>query len=179
MPFGAVLDRRSSQRDFGELSRANLGSLLWHAARVRSTDRGQHRPAPSAGGLHPIELVVLEPPFRLAFLYDPVRHALGQLADIDSQLLATACGATVAVLPLARGTLIVALGDFERTGALYEEPDSLVWRDAGCALATLHLTSAWLGLGSCLLGIVGAAVAEVIDRDGRGRPVGAIAVGQI
>jgi SagB-type dehydrogenase family enzyme len=179
VPFSAVLDRRSSQRDFGELSRANLGSLLWHAARVRSTDRGQHRSAPSAGGLHPIEFVVLEPPFQHAFLYDPVRHALGELADIDSQLLADACGAMVAVLPLARGTFIVALADFERTGALYEEPDSLVWRDAGCALATLHLTAAWLSLGSCLLGIVGAAVAEVVGRDGRVRPVGAIAVGQL
>jgi SagB-type dehydrogenase family enzyme len=178
-PFPDVLERRSSERQLAILPRPKLGALLWHSARVRSTTGGEHRAAPSAGGLHPIALVVLEPPFRQAFLYDPIRHALGELAEIDTPALADACRSLLEVLPTARGTFIVALGEFRRTEAFYENSESLVWRDAGCQLATLHLTATWLGLGSCLLGVTGAGVANAICRDASVQPVGAIAVGEL
>jgi nitroreductase len=120
---------------------------------------------------------VIEPPFSEAHLYDPWRHALAKLSIASSALLAEACLSLREVLPDARGTFVLGVADFERSAAMYEHGESLVWRDAGCLFATLQLTATWLGIGSCIMGIVGAKVAQLISADGRVRPVGAMAFG--
>lgn len=178
LPFGEVLEKRASRRTLAMPSRDALGALLWHGARSRSLVQGREsRSAPSAGGLHPIALLVFEPPFTSAALYDPIHHALAHLHLGDPAPLAAACSSFTQVLPEARGVFLLGLADVERTAAVYERPESLVWRDAGCLFATLHLTATALGLGSCLMGILGAEVAKVAVPDGRVVPVGAMAVG--
>lgn len=177
IPFGVVLDGRASRRRLEPPSRDALGALLWHGARVRSMVGGREgRAAPSAGGLHPLSLVVVEQPLVVATLYDPIRHALARL-EVDETDVGRACSSLVEVLPDARGSFVFALADFERTAAAYEHSESLVWRDAGCLFATLHLTAAALGLGSCLMGILGAELAAIVVRDQRVLPVGVLAVG--
>jgi len=175
--FRSVLEQRQSVRQLGVLPRAKLGTLLWHAARIRSNERREDRPAPSAGGLHPIAIVVLEPPFSRAQLYDPLRHALGELAGLDQTNLEAASRPIVEILS-APSTVILTLANFQLSEAYYSNSESLVWRDAGCMLATLHLTACWLGLGSCLLGALGNGVASIVSPDGIVCGTGAIAVGE-
>ncbi len=177
--FGEVLEARRSERLLGPISRSSIGTLLWYGARVRSTNRGQHRAAPSGGGLHPIQWLLLEPPFEEVRLYDPICHATRQILGIDSLALSSAATAVREVLPSARGVLIMALADFQRAASYYEHAESIVWRDAGAAIATLHLTASWLSLGSCVLGVRGVEIRALVCPDGRVDPVGAIVVGQL
>jgi hypothetical protein len=158
---------------------ARHGHSLWHGARVRSTDRGDHRGAPSAGSLHPIHWLVLEPPFSCACVYDPFRHALGEISGVDPRELEGAARELRDSLPAAEGTFLVAVAEAQRTTAIYEYPDSLIWRDAGCALATMHLVASWLGLGSCLLGVLGTSVAKLVDANDGIAAVGVLAVGEV
>lgn len=176
--FHEVLERRESERYLGKLSRSKLGSLFWHAARVRSNTGREHRPAPSAGGLHPIELVVLEPPFTRAQRYDPHRHTIEELATLDETALATAGLSIAQIVSSPSSTVILELASFELDDAFYSDSESLVWRDAGCILATLHLTASWLGLGSCLLGTLGTDAAKIVSPDAVMSGVGAMAVGE-
>lgn len=178
--FVSVLEARCSERVLGPLSHEQLGTLLWQAARVRAISGfREHRASPSGGGLHPIHIVVFEAPFISAVLYDPLHHRLGHIAEVDAAGLSMRCASLSLVLPDARGSFILAVAEFGRTAALYENADSVVWRDAGCLLSTLHLTATWLGLGSCLMGLVGADFAPVFAPAGQVQPVGMIAVGTV
>lgn len=179
--FGAVLDARSSVREVTPLTRDALGELLWHGARTRATSDDapvwQHRAASSAGGLHPLEIVILRRDALGALRYDPIRHALDELADVDHEQLARARAKLGAIIPRSMGDLIVLLADFSRTGAAYKNARSLVWRDAGSLFATLHLVAAALGLGMCQLGVLGHAVANAISLPTDFEAVGVASVG--
>lgn len=141
-------------------------------------DGREGRAAPSAGSIHPLSLVVVEQPLETVALYDPIRHILGRL-EVEKADVARACSSLVEVLPEARGTFLLALANVQRTGAVYEHPESLVWRDAGCLFATLQLSATALGLGSCLMGILGADLAAVVASDERLVPVGVMAFGVV
>src|SRR5690606_23954914 len=61
--FFPVLERRRSSRRFGALSQDDLAALLWYAAKTQESAapggvRWEHRAAPSAGGRHPIDIIV-------------------------------------------------------------------------------------------------------------------------
>lgn len=164
-------------RELGPTSRARLGTFLWHAARTRAARSGkEHRAAASAGGLHPIETVLVGDD-NVPELYDPRRHALYALRA-DAVVLGEAVQECRAVIPSARGVLLLFGAHAARTGAAYANPESLHWRDAGCVLATFHLVATWLGLGFCPLGVLGAKVWSAIDPLGEITPAGAAMLGE-
>jgi SagB-type dehydrogenase family enzyme len=176
-----VLDERCSIRELTPLTTDALSELLWHGARTRTTSDDallwQHRAAASAGGLHPLELVVLRRGEEGVLRYDPVRHTLDELCDVDLERLAVAKTKLDKVISSASGDLIVLLADVSRTAAVYENARSLVWRDAGCLFATLHLVASALGLGMCQLGVLGHAVATAMSLPLGFEPVGVATVG--
>ncbi|MGU3420801.1 hypothetical protein [Methylobacterium sp. D54C] len=87
--------------------------------------------------------------------YDPDAHAFGIL-DVDAARICALNGSAVrAVLGRETGCTIRFIADVAKVAAAYEEPYSLVWRDAGCLLATLCLAAEWLGLTACPLGFLG------------------------
>lgn len=122
----------------------------------------QHRASASAGGLHPIDLLLLLPERDEVLLYDPLCHALGALALRDADALHSFRGDVAAILPGAEGAVLALVADPTRTGRAYNDSESLVWRDAGCLLATLHLCAEWLELSFCPLGILGQDLARAI-----------------
>jgi hypothetical protein len=180
--FAEVLDHRRSDRDLGGLPRAQLFELLWHSARTRERDfgsRSEHRAVPASGGLHALDLLVIEPPDEVIWRYDPVRSRLTELASVRSDELRKACrivrdGAGRGAL---QATLLVAAADAARYHAAYVDADSLLWRDSGCLLMTVHLVSTWLGLGSCLLGVLGGEIVGTIDDRPALHPAGVLMVG--
>lgn len=179
--FMSVLDERHSIRQLASPSREELSELLWHAARTRDsqTREGVHwqsRATPSAGGIHPVHLILTRVGRdRRALRYDPLRHALIPCA-ISVAAVRRYLRAVDAVVATS-GTVVTLLVDVAAIRRRYLRPESLAWRDAGCQLATLHLTAQALGLGSCLLGINGHLLAEGI-RSPRLAAMGVLVVGR-
>lgn len=179
-PFIDVIEARRSIRELGRIAPDELGPLLWYSARVRragGADGWQSRNAPSAGGLHPVELFVVPHPDVEVFHYDPVRHVLGRLAGIAGGSLAKVCNSSRSILTSNEGALIYLACDQRRSEACYENAESLLWRDAGCVIATLQLVATWLKLGACPLGLLGEGLGKFVAPDLI--PVGMVAIGRL
>jgi SagB-type dehydrogenase family enzyme len=103
-----------------------------------------HRPAPSAGGRHPYELLVAAeavhdlPPGWWWF-----DSTLCQLIEGEAGLVSTS-EAVDGVMEAAQligppGAVIFVVAHFNRTLSRYPAGGTLVWRDAGVILGLLHL----------------------------------------
>lgn len=182
----AVLDERRSRRHFATLQNRQLSAFLWYTARTRVSWRDEagrsfeSRPAPSAGGCHPHDLVIVRPQKQhlIASVYDPHEHALRDI--ICRQALLRRFATHVAqVLPIERGTIVWIAGQPQRTANRYRYPESLLWRDAGTLLGVMAVVAEALHLAFCPLGITGdpyvSKVAATSDIWGFG---GAIVGGQ-
>jgi len=158
-----VLDNRCSWRDLSPLTWNEISALLWYGARTRETrnDGSQHRAAPSAGGLHPIDIVVFH---RAKFyLYDSMFHSVRHIASPSRT--ADELRKTIAKLvPKNRGNALLLVASTKVTAAKYLNCESLLWRDAGTLIATLGLCAEWLDLGFCALGILGTSAVRDLFR---------------
>jgi SagB-type dehydrogenase family enzyme len=162
-----VLDRRRSGRGFGPATLGQVAILLMRGARVRDWTTAEdgyqvtHRPAPSAGARQPFDLhlIVGQQVHGLdagEYLFDAVAGAL--VAAIPSRdsvdaLLARVGEQLGASSPPPGAIFLVAYLD--RTLSRYPAGMSLVWRDAGVLLQTLHLCATDLQLNSCIAGTCG------------------------
>jgi hypothetical protein len=108
--------------------------------------------------------------------YDPILHAVDFLANTDG--LVRGRDRLRAAAPDADGTFLVLVADVSRTDAAYESAVSLVWRDAGALLATLHLTATAMALGFCFLGLLGHDIVASISDAPTLLAVGAAVVGE-
>lgn len=161
-----LLDGRRSVRRGGPVSLPALASTLLTSSRVVSfatADDGYTRtwrPSPSAGGRHPIDLLVDAPEVAGVasgvYWFDAFRWALRPARTLGDSVgeLREAVSAAV-VTDCAPGATIFLMADFRRTGSRYHHPASLVWRDAGALMATIQLAAIGAGLSSCLAGIGG------------------------
>jgi hypothetical protein len=68
-------------------------------------------------------------------------------------------------VPSARGDALMLVGHNRVTSAKYSYSESLLWRDAGCLIATLGLCAEWLDLGFCALGILGLSPVHKLFAD--------------
>lgn len=191
--FFSVLASRRSSRAFGAPALQDVSTLLWYTGRTLATaeptppaTRGdwEHRIPPSAGGRHPVDLVLMNPPLGAAaphaaptaavgnaesepgeqpesrlYLYDPLQHALRELDVNDGAARRALQRLPPTLLPTATGielaTTVWFAAQIDRTSAEYEHPESLIWRDAGCVLATLTYVAAALDFACCPLGCTG------------------------
>ena len=165
-PFDRVLQQRRSIRSYGPLDFVDLVDLLESVFALRAfaeADDGairRFRPIPSAGARQPLIPLVLivdvEPMPPGLWRYDPDGHKLLLVRNPDRGLdEAWALTCAAGELTTRPPAVIVLAARFDATLARYPEGASLVWRDAGVALASLHLTASSLGLGSCILGTAG------------------------
>jgi SagB-type dehydrogenase family enzyme len=162
-----VLRERRSTRTFGPLTVSALASVLMRAGRVAAWTEAEdgyqasHRPAPSAGARHPFDIHVvsgrgvqgLEPG---AYLFEPVAGALlaQEVHGSRSGILLSRVAERLAS-PSAPPAALFLVARLQRTLGRYPSGMSLIWRDAGVLLQTLHLCACDLGLNSCILGTCG------------------------
>lgn len=163
--FGDVLRSRHSIVG-NPVDRFRIAELLWHAAGTKGHAPAgragmpiELRAAPSAGGLHPISIVCIpEAITDGVLLYDPREHAYRDL-DVDQRAIVAANTAdVVAVVNSPHGYTLRLFADIEKTGAAYDNPITLVYRDVGCLIGTLCLCAEWLGLAACPLGFLGQSM---------------------
>lgn len=178
--FLDVLNKRRSATG-ATLAVEQLSSLLWHAMQLRTRGPGrfgvhwESRSAPSAGGLHPIRLIVLPLDAGSPFgTYDDRTHALLRISDAA---LALNRASIAELLGPAEGTTIQLAADAELVAACYENHGSLLWRDAGALTATMCLIATALGLTAMPLGRTGDSIVRATGLPGAFIGAGAVHVG--
>ena len=156
--FFEVATERTSQRKFAALTGSRLAELLWYSAKVISTHSQangyilSHRPSPSAGARHPIDIIVSMPAKKRKLeYYNPFDHSLNVITA-DQILTDRFVGHINECLEIQEGTIIWFLAHQIRTGAKYDNPESLVWRDAGALIYCMQVVCTALNLSSCAVG---------------------------
>lgn len=183
-PLARILLQRSSERRLGSLTLTELASMLVRTGRLLAWRSGpgdveeRHKPVPSAGARHPNELFVLasmvdglEPGW---WYFDSAScNLVQQDMDFDDESVWRDLSRAASLVGRP-GAAIFALANFDRTLSRYPAGGSLVWRDAGALLATLHLCAVDVGLDSCIVGLAGSVV---LDDDNAIADVGALVIG--
>ena len=154
--FFETLAQRKSITKLGALNSHDLDYLLWYACRVKdiAVDNGyilSHRPSPSAGAIHPIDILVHHPANDFLYYYSPLDHSLYQL-DFEKERTDSFLSHISVAFPSRQATLLWFVAHSYRTEKYYGDHESLIWRDSGALVQTLQLTATALGLGSCPVG---------------------------
>jgi len=180
--FDLVLNR-VSKRDFGKLSLEDIGKLLWYSARVLSTfaqDNGyilSHRPSPSAGARHPLEILVCRDAALPSIeYYNPFDHTLNEI-DLMPNEINRFVSHIDSCLPIGQGTALWFVAQPERTSAKYHHADSLIWRDAGALIYCIQLGCTALNLSSCAVGTLAEPFVEQLFK-GAVKSSGGIIIGK-
>lgn len=185
--FSKVLALRRSRREFNPVTEPDLNRLLWHSAKALEVSpparsaRWQHRPAPSAGGRHPIDILMID---RIAdkksvFLYQPEPHALAKLRIANNSSLEGFYSSIDEIINAKNATILWFAAQFDRTLSRYKNGESLVWRDSGALVATIALVAECLNLSSCAIGITGEPfISQLLASKGELVGVGGLLVGQ-
>jgi SagB-type dehydrogenase family enzyme len=161
-PLSEVLRTRRSRRQWHPPALNEIAAVLVRSARVLDFAVGDdgyvmtHRPTPSAGARHPLDLHVLASHVDGlapgAWRFDPVRCELVETRLAWQPTLRQLGDVMGSPVPPAAVVLVAHL---DRTLARYPTGMSLVWRDAGALLATLHLAATDVDLASCMAGTCG------------------------
>jgi SagB-type dehydrogenase family enzyme len=166
--LAAVLARRRSTRTWTPPPLPAVATVLIRCLRVIEWDIGpdgyviSHRPVPSAGARHPIDIHLLAGEVdglpSGSWRFDPLTCEL-VATDTAAERTLKALGDIVGQAPPPAALLAIA--HIDRTLSRYPRGLSLLWRDAGALLATLHLCAIDVGLASCIVGATGLASYDV------------------
>lgn len=182
-PFTSTLELRRSRRAMVRAPLRVVVNAIAFAARprqkmVRDRFNRSRRPSPSAGAIHPVEILLVHGS-SWVFRYAAFKHQIEVLRISDRTSLRSFVSDCHQILPEALGTAIVFVGDLDRVAALYERSESLLWRDAGVLLQTLALVATAYGLAFCPLGILGDLVVRSLGLPERALAVGVAMIGRL
>lgn len=122
--FAAILEARRSQRAMTRAPLREVVNAVAFATRPRAVMGAEtlgrsRRPSPSAGALHPIDVVLMHGASRV-FRYAPFTHQLETLRVAEREHLHAFVNDCRQILPEASGTAIVLVGDLDRVAAVYD-----------------------------------------------------------
>jgi hypothetical protein len=184
IPFAEIFEaRRSRRRLFPALLKEAVEAIVF-ATRSRfvmvDDNIGRRRtPSPSAGALHPIHVLLTDPRGApRVFQVDGDSGCVRQLGVFRPGSLDQLHTQRRQIAPEADGQLLVFAADALRSDALYENAESLFWRDAGALLQSIFLSAEAHGLGFLPLGILGRPLLDAIGLDDRLLPCGAAVIGR-
>lgn len=157
--FLDVLRERRSEKQLGICTLEELSEILFHAVKPYAISRDDYdmtvyrSASPSAGGRHPIDILVglQEKEEKRLYLYEPLSHSLLRL-DVPVELQREFFDDVNQTLLLGDSTLIWFSIQYMRTASKYTDYESLVWRDAGAQLCCLQQVAKYVGLDSCPIG---------------------------
>jgi len=167
--FQDVAHLRRSRRTYRAPDETTLSHLLSLTCRAGSTISQQlgfpqtMRPAPSAGAIHPVHVILHGKDDPGWSRYDPFTHALVELpSGLKPCIVRTALEH---VLPSADATLILFAAEPALTFAKYSDGCSLIWRDAGVLQGYFSAAAEALALHFCLVGVTGEPwVSRLVDQ---------------
>lgn len=175
---------RRSRKPVAPLSSAEISAFLWHACKTHgargsdSAGRWQHRLSPSAGGRHPIDVLVLNEGARGVIIYDPIAHVLNEVTIIRPSALVRLATKALAATEVTHATVLWFAAQPDRTMSKYRNAESLIWRDAGALLATCGIVAEALGLALTPVGLTGdSLLRQAFGADERLAGVGGCVIG--
>lgn len=183
--FTDLINNRTTRRQFASLSFEKLNSILWHSVRTITKNssedgiRWEHRPVPSSGGRHPIDIFIIDEKEEkpTLCLYQNTPHALAKL-NVNQKTLIELLININNIVPKQNATIIWFGAQFDRISSKYKYGESLVWRDAGALLATLSFVAESLDLNYCPVGITGEPYFSKMLRTKKVIGVGGIYIGE-
>jgi SagB-type dehydrogenase family enzyme len=154
--FFKVIEERRSNKDLLPLEENQLDSLLWYSSRTRDAYLDEDyilskRTAPSAGAVHPIDILINHADDNFFSIYSPFEHGMYRLDFLEEKVQSFIDHISLA-FPNRKGTLLWFIIHPYRTDKYYNNFESLVWRDAGALMQTIALTCSALGIGCCPVG---------------------------
>ena len=181
-----TLQQRESRRSFGEVTKEQLSVLLWsccHPTKRFKSKTGlywEHRPVPSAGGKHPVEVIVINPTNSgwEPALYDPIAHCLCYFEYSDEVFQDLICDVDD-TLAIQNGTVLCLAANFSKVRAAYHNPESLVWRDVGILIGYFTIVAEAIQLSCCPIGITGEPSLSLMLDSPSTIGVGGLIIGQI
>ena len=139
---------------------------LCHAQFIQgSGDLRMLKPAVSAGALHPIDIIVMDEVSNEPLLYNDVSRVFETLAVADAEKLPREIAKVRSMAPNARGHLLLLAGHLARVASAYENPSSLLWRDAGAVDQLLAMGAHAAGAAYLPLGGLPHAILQSIRGD--------------
>lgn len=159
MDFLEIFSERRSVKELGACSLDALSKILHYAVKpycIGIDDYGvtvYRSAAPSAGGRHPIDILVgiKENSGRNLYLYHSLGHSLKRLAITDESQNAFFKDVEQ-TLSFGESILLWFSVQYMRTASKYTDYMSLVWRDVGAQLCCLQQAAKYVGLDSCPIG---------------------------
>ena len=184
--FDDVLSARRSHRSLGRARLVDVLDVVRGATSVGAVYRGDdlarsRRTVASAGALHPVSVVIVRPGSTpVSFRVNPWSGGPEVLRVEDRTKMRSGLERVRRMLPEGAPTFLALIGDAGILEAAYDSSNSLLWRDAGALLATLHLLAVDRGLGFCPLGVLGAEFVEALFPDSPAvTPCGVAAIGTL
>lgn len=183
--FWDVINNRRSNRSFQQLSLQQISNLLWVSAKVKNISVQENgyiltqRPNASAGARHPIDIIILSPLLEndCFFYYNPFEHSLNKLL-LDDKLIEEFTNHLDAIIKVTNGTIIWFIAHPSRTEAKYNDPLSLIWRDAGTLIHSIEVVCSGFAINSCAVGTLGEPyISKMFSSHGNLFGVGGIIVG--
>jgi Nitroreductase family len=148
---------------------SNVSELLWYAIGYKGyAEAGRAglpiawSASPTSGGLQAVQIVCISDDGSAPRLYDAKRHEFAILEANPKSATSENAAAVRAVTGTHRGCTLRLIGDRSKLFAAYENADSLLYRDAGCIVATLCLCAEWLKLSACPLGFLGQSMLPLL-----------------
>ncbi len=157
--FLEVFTQRRSVKQLGGCPLDVLSKVLHLAVKpycIAKDDYGvtvSRSAAPSAGGRHPIDILVglQEKEDRQLYLYQPIGHSLKHLC-VPKELQRNFFKDVEQTLPFGESTLLWFSVQYLRTASKYSDPMSLIWRDVGAQLCCFQQAAKYAGADSCPIG---------------------------
>lgn len=157
--FLQVFSERRSVKQLGDCPLEDLSQVLFYAIKpycIGQDDYGvtvYRSAAPSAGGRHPIDVLVglKEGEERRLYLYQPISHSMRRL-NISEEMQQRFYADIEDTLPFGKSALMWFSVQYMRTASKYTEPMSLIWRDIGAQLCCLQQAAKYVGMDSCPIG---------------------------
>lgn len=117
----------------------------------------------SAGALHPIETLVVGGPDVLEpMIYLDDKDVFG-VAQFDSpQRAACALDELAKFLPDTIGHYVLLVANVQHVSQAYDNPHSLLWRDAGAVMQTLAILATANGMSFIPLGSTGQTILDCL-----------------
>ena len=153
-----VAQKRRSIRRQAPTDLEDVLALVREVFRVTVIDQDagrRHKLPLSAGALHSVYPVLIPRGEGRAVAYDDEEDTFLELAIDDPRALSEFERELLTVLPNALGEILLLVALPSRVEERYENWESLIWRDAGCALQCLAMTATATEISFCPYGLLG------------------------
>ncbi len=166
--FDEVFEERRTRRVMSDVPLRETRAFIKHVFSPRQLGKGAlkgrtRKTMISAGALHPIDIVIVAGPD----VYEPIIFSdrykkFLTIPILDPDGLKSAIENAENIQPLANGHLFLFAGDKNRISKLYDNPESLMWRDSGAASQACSSAAYAYGYAYCPLGINGTDILNSI-----------------